>query len=116
MNKKEKQQLESAEHTRDLAFALRWSRATPLEHDIAVPTAADARVDGFTFNTYTRSTISAWSEHHRHGAVGSAAAQQNGIALYSTRKLALMALRHALELEFAATLLRIDAKIDEALA
>lgn len=110
MNKKEQKQLADTEHARDLAFALRWSRSTPIDPDIAIPPSGET-THGFLFNEPSRTVVEVWSESARHGDKWSTSGRQNGVALYSTRKLALQALRHAVELRCAAVLLRIDTMI-----
>lgn len=110
MNKKEQKQLADTEHARDLAFALRWSRSTPINPDIAIPPMGDITY-GFSFNEPSRTVSALWSESSRHGDDGSVLGYQRGVSLYSTRKLALQALRHAVELRCAAVLLRIDTMI-----
>jgi len=96
------------------ALALRWTG--PVEKDVQIP-ASGITTSGFVFNAYNASVSPAWSKTVAHG-IGRAqpengsGASQNGIAMFSTRLLALRGLRHELEREPARRLAAIDAQIE----
>ena len=107
MTKKEKEYVESLE-TR---LAL---KCTPVvEPDVPVPAAGEGIVNGYGFNAYSRRilmTCSSMGAHARdrwHDTV-----EPGAIAQFSTRVLALKALRNALELTFAQDLRKVDLWIE----
>jgi hypothetical protein len=92
-------------------------RTAPVEPDLD-PKAAGARVEGFNFNRQrllswgsAGAVFEAWSTTYSHGEGRSAHGSQGARRLYSTRLLALRALRCAVE-EWANDLL---SSIDEAI-
>lgn len=104
------------------AQALRWSQPGPLarvRRDLPAPTNSimgDHRTFGWDFNAYDRSVYKAWSDSVRHGTGHEPyqpheSASQGGRALFSTERLALCALRHALECEYAKHLAGIDSRL-----
>ena len=97
-----------------LIAALRWTEPAPAR-DVPPPDGLGSynRLStGYTFNVHTRSTSEACSSSVSH-AIGRTdrADSQRPISLYSTRLLALRALRAAMEREYAEALLRIDDQI-----
>lgn len=101
-----------------LRDALRWTH--PVEPDLAAPNwnGNGGPILGYRFNAFSQRVGEAWSSPGRHGdghvpaLVGDRrshqVASQGSIPLYSTRRLALMALRHELEKVAAQTLRNID--------
>jgi hypothetical protein len=114
MSKKEQAALAEAQREVVLARALRWSRDTPLAPDVPVP--AMGRTEGWNYNPLIRSVHHDWSEPYRNGRVGQGHGSYSGVALYSTKELALRALRHAVERQAATDLTRIDEMIANAVA
>jgi hypothetical protein len=117
MNKKE--QAEMAALKRKLAVASAFVRTPAVAKDLPPPDPVGRTeyTHGFDFNTYDKSTREYWSGCIFHytsnpaGKKGYLSGSQRGIALYSTRLLALKALRHAVENETAESLANIDMKI-----
>lgn len=115
MSKAEKARLEAAL----TAAALRWT--APVERDVPIPTGREV-TEGWDFNTYSATVSQKWSTATAHGdgpAPSSgyrylAAASQGGRRLYSTKALALAALRFEVETKAAETLRSIDSLIAEA--
>jgi hypothetical protein len=119
MNKKEKEQLDNALENAKIAKALRWTEPKP-ERDLPKPDyqiGLGTFTSGWDYNTngYTPNVYQAWSESVSHGAgeKRDGYGSQNGIDLYSTKLLALKALRADMELNFAKKLLKIDEQIEK---
>ena len=123
MNKREKAAFQRLE----ILAALRW---TPkVDPDLPIPT--EGHTQGWRASVLTSSSGDAvttvidgsvrrsWSEPNRNGHGEHTeesrlyAGGWRGVALYSTELLAWKALRHGLELEYAANLSRIDKRISE---
>lgn len=110
MTKAEKAKLAALDAELALVRALRWT--APVQPDLPVPEFGQT-TSGWQINTYSGRVYEAWSESAAHGegkARGSYGSQK-GIPLYSTRLLALQAMRAAVELECAQKLAAIDAQI-----
>lgn len=115
MNKKE--QAEMAELKRQVAInrALNWTQS--IAPDLKVPSFDDKDSSGFVFNAHNAHVQPAWSTSVSHG-VGQPArmkgysASQRGISMYSSKLLALRALRHEMELAFANRLADVDKQIE----
>lgn len=126
MNKKERGELEEARHDADylpkLAKALRWTDAKP---EMDLPKPANGHTTGWSYffssGGYTGihgGIIQKWSQCSRHGngdGTNLEHGDPNGIALYSTKLLALKALRAEMELAYANELLKIDQQIEQEL-
>lgn len=115
MTKKELAAMQAAIDRAETLAALRWtSEVLP---DV-MPPESGGYTQGWTFNAYVRNVQIAWSGATVHG-YGEAptrgacyrSASQNSIRLFSTKARALSALRHALEKECAAALLKIDREL-----
>jgi hypothetical protein len=113
MTKKEKEQLDDAVKQVQIVSALHWTRK--VTKDVPIP-QGDEMTTGFDFNIHTRTVNQYYSFSHRHGrgqhgtgSIGS----QNGLALYSTKTLALKAMRFEMEQEFARQLLSVDTEIEK---
>lgn len=119
MNKKEQARFDQLEHNLRLAKALSWTQ--PIAPDVPVPAPFGGKTtQGFCFNVYSSRVDPACSESHSHycGAhkmPSPGMGSQRGIELYSTRLLALKALRHEVEKEVAARLAAIDKQIEHEL-
>lgn len=121
MNKKEQAELEQAKRDAALAKALRWTDAKP-EKDVVIPERG-RHTTGWDYYCTSYSGVSGriyqkWSENGRHGdgdGTERINGSQNGIALYSTKILALKALRAEMELACANELLKIDQQIEKEL-
>lgn len=119
MNKKE--QAEFAAMKKKLAIASAFVRTPAVEKDIsAPPTSGPTRYShGFDFNIYGLKVGEYWSGCVSHytsnpeGGKGYVSGSQRAIDLYSTRLLALRALRHAAENKAASDLAEIDMQIED---
>lgn len=117
MTKAEKAALAAVQHELALHRAMRLDPIEP--PDVPPPEAGsvpwDRHTNGWTINAYTGTIQRAWSKHHTHGwgeaPVRNGSASQQGIALYSTRLLALRALRATMARQAAEKLAKIDAEI-----
>ncbi len=110
MTKKERAEFDAALTAARVLGALRWT--TPVERDVPPPQWGAPNSTGYIFNAYTSSVDVACSGHVSHG-VGSATQlrSQGALHLFSTKLLALKALRCAVESQAARTLAAIDTRI-----
>jgi len=111
MNKKEQAYVEELE-TR---LALRFTGEGPLLPDVASPSPGERGsrlIKGFAFNGYSKRVDVACSSsvHHSVGRDDRTDRQQPK-SLYSTRKLALQAMRREMEMNFARELRAVDRMI-----
>ena len=124
MNKKE--QAEMAALRRQVLVAGAFVRTPSVRPDVAPPLpcrSGPEYTEGFDYNVHTKSVYAGWSASVVHGT-GAApksgdryhSASQNSAHLYSTRLLALRALRSAFERKVANELADIDEKIAAELA
>ena len=88
----------------------------PVPPDLPVPKYGEPDTTGWDFNAYTGHVAEAWSGVAAHGngpaRSSKGTAIQQGRNLYSTKLLALRALRRAVEMECAKKLACIDRQID----
>lgn len=115
LTKKQQDEIEAQQHEERIRAALRWTAAP--ERDVPPPSVAERGLrltTGYTFHAYNRSVSVACSSstHHAVGRTDRTTSQQP-LALYSSRRLALQALRAALEREFAEALEKIDRQIEK---
>lgn len=113
MTKKEKEYVEQLEHEVRLKAALRWTdKVLP---DLPHPKYGDKDTSGWTFNSYNGEVRQSWSSTVAHGSGASRSvgfgASQNSIAMYSTKILALKAMRFEMENKFARDLAKVDLEI-----
>ena len=116
MNKKERQELEDAKRQLETALALRWSEKAD-GPDLRIPEhsyGAEGLVKGFLFcesgdNPRVEPACSD-SAHHSFGR-DDRTTTQGARHLFSTRMLALRALRNAVEVRCAKLLAEVDWKI-----
>lgn len=114
LNKKEQQKMADLAEECCLARALRWSESETLP-DLAPPQSGF--VNGWSLNIYREDIFPSWSAANCHGLEHRKPdskqeyASQNGIKQYSTKELALRALRAGMERKFAKSLAKIDARI-----
>ena len=121
MNKKERAAFDAALNEARVLGALRWT--FPVEKDVMRPDGSiGAHTEGWDINstsTYSAVAFKAWSESCSHGTgdfpIGNKyrSASQGGVSLYSTKLLALRAVRHEVEKIAAKRLAEIDAMIAE---
>jgi len=115
MNKKE--QAEFSEMKKKLAVASAFIRTPAVKKDVPVPDVKYS--NGYDFNLHSQSVREYWSGPVTHytedpkNKKGYTSGSQRGIPLFSTRSLALMALRNAVENKAAEDLAKIDAQIAE---
>jgi hypothetical protein len=110
---REKREAEAPKH---------FVRTAPVAPDVPPPaTVSNDYTEGWLYNLYTRTVAQTWSSSSSHGAGTAADAQrpyrggsQGSRSLYSTKLLALQALRWAVECEAALQLYDIDRQIEEA--
>jgi hypothetical protein len=114
MTKKERAEFDAAILRAETLAALRWTG--PVCKDVEPPNGG-CYADGWDFSSYTAEVWQAWSSSVVHGRGPApktgrhSSASQNGVHLFSTKERALAALRHAIEQEAAAKLLKIDKQI-----
>jgi len=114
MTKKEREAFDAAIKKAEILGALRWT--TPVAKDVPIP--ENGYSEGWI--AYSNSVQKSWSGQHRHGNGDAPApediyksASQRGVSMYSTRLLALKALRNNTEKEAAEELRKIDRMIAE---
>lgn len=112
MTKKEKAEFDAAILRANTLAALRWTE--PVKKDVPLPNPF-CETSGFDFNTYNTKVYQAWSTAISHGdgdcRKNSHSASQRGIWLFSTKVLALRAMRHEIECQSAKKLREIDEQI-----
>ncbi len=119
MNKKEQAEFEAAKKAVFVARALNWSE--PVPRDVAVPVRG--HTTGWVYNANLRSpcVMKALSSSTGHATTWESndfpvgTSTQRGISMYSTRLLALRAMRHEIECEVAEILAGIDIEIQKEL-
>jgi hypothetical protein len=111
MTKKEKVKFDSALAEIRILGALRWT--SKVEPDTPPPEGISEITKGWLFNVYVRHVESACSScvHHGYGQGSLARIGGGARSLYSTKLLALKALRHEAEREYAKYLADIDEQI-----
>ena len=118
MNKAEKQNLADAILARDLAVAFRFS--PKVEPDLKGNIEFNGERKGWCFNSYTQKVSQAisWQCFHYQGdrahertSSDKGSRSQNRLEMYSTRGLALQALRGDMVADFAEQLRRVDVDI-----
>jgi hypothetical protein len=112
MNKKEQAYIEEL-HTR---LALRWTG--PVEKDVPPPIwkpgVFNELLKGFTFNSYSLAVNESCSSSIHHSTHDSTkTTTQGAIHMFSSRMLALKAMRHQVEKECASRLRQIDKMIEK---
>lgn len=107
MNKKERKLIEDLQ----AALSLRWT--DKVEKDVPIPKSCDGLVIGYTYNSYVLRAERSCSDsvHHALGRTDRTTSQR-GIAMYSSKLLALMAMRNEVELRIAKELRDIDRLIE----
>ena len=120
MTKKEKAEMQAAKAEMQAAInraealaALRWT--APVQPDLDVP--ENGYSEGWDYNSYSQCVFTSWSGRISHGTGPAptegnySSATKGARRLYSTKALALAAMRHDIELKAAADLLKIDRQI-----
>lgn len=117
MTKKEQSEMKAAIDRAEKLAALRWT--APVERDVEVPQQGYS--EGWDYNAFSMSVWQGWSDRIYHGK-GKAPVgykdrngTQGGRRMYSTKALALAAMRHEMEQKFASHLLSVDRQIATAL-
>ena len=113
MTKKEREAVDEAIRRAELLAALRWT--TGVDPDVPPPVAYGGYTEGWDMHSYSQTIERAWSSNVCHG-IGplperNAPAAKNPTYLFSTKKRALMAMRHEIEMRSAELLLKIDKQI-----
>ena len=117
MNKKEQAEFAAAKKAVFVARVLNWT--APVETDVPAPASGrSGETTGFLFNEHGKPCVMyAISSSVGHGTSWDEApkktSSQGARAMYSTRVLALKAMRHALENKYAEILAAIDMQIQE---
>lgn len=120
MNKRELAQFDEVINLMQLNRALRWSD-NGADFDVGKPDFNGGIVNGWSVNMGNTTVHKSWSSSVTHGEGWSTNgerpknASQNPILQYSTEEKALRALRHKIEMKFAAELLRVDKLIEKAI-
>ena len=113
MTKKELAAFEELQLKLRMVMALRMTN--PVKPDVAPPTESFKLTTGWLFNSHSRRVNVACSSVTSHSfSRNDKTDSQRPVWLYSSKKLALQAMRHELELEFARALLLVDEQIEEA--
>jgi hypothetical protein len=118
MNKKEKEAFDELRREALLNKSLRWTDGDS-SPDLPRPSNFDSYVNGWSINSYRGAVYESWSSPGSHGdgrvvdGIRPKSASQQGIAQYSTKEKALIALRRKLENSFASQLADIDMQISE---
>lgn len=114
MNKKEQAYIKDLEDQLRLAKAMRFT--IKISPDVMPPAFENGKElrKGWLFNTYSRTVERGCtcSLYHSFGT-DEEARSQNPMPLYSTKRLALMALRNRVEIELARELAQIDEAIED---
>lgn len=116
MTKKERAEMDAVLREARMLGALRWT--SPVARDV-LPPKGGGYTEGWDFNAYSGSVWLGWSTSVSHGngpapADGAAyrsRGSQNSRAMYSSKALALAALRYDTERQAANNLAKIDAMI-----
>lgn len=111
MNKREKELVESLRF--ELAKARAFRFTANVERDLPPPERSGELSLGWDFNHYSKRAYKACSSTIYHGEGWERTSTQNPRSLYSTKLLALQAMRHKMEKEFSETLARVDLMIEE---
>lgn len=114
MTKKDQARMEALENEVRLMRALRWS--DPVEPDVAPPeTFTRGLSKGFLFNKYSTRIEKACSSSIGHNfGDDEKTSTQGPRALFSSKALALRAMRYEVAMDSATTLAAIDKAIEEA--
>lgn len=116
MNKKEAAELAAAKKAVIVARALNWSE--PVLPDVPVPKGS-VETTGYLYNDHSHCVIYARSSSLYHATswdrMPAKTTSQGSRSLYSTKLLALRALRHAMEKRFADELAEVDIQIQQEL-
>jgi hypothetical protein len=117
MTKKERADMNAAIDRAETLAALRWT--APVERDV-MPPERGGYTEGWDFNVYSMQVWRGWSSCVSHG-IGPApiegrhhSGSQNARRMFSTKEKALRAMRHEMELQFAADLLKVERRIASA--
>src|ERR1035437_5931809 len=114
MNKKETAAMDDLRKQLAIAKAMRFTE--PVLPDVPIPSGHDTLTKGFLFaggfNSYARVEPSCSSSAHHNFGRTEKTTTQNPRTLYSTKLLALRAMRYAVEKECAQTLAGIDQQIE----
>jgi hypothetical protein len=109
MNKKEQAMVEALK-TR---LALRFTADAPIQPDLPPPKSGEPMTTGYLYNTHSHKAVHACSTTIYHGYDSKTEARrQQPMHLYSTKTLALRALRQKLEEMYAEKLRGIDRQIE----
>lgn len=117
MTKKEQAAMQAAIDRAETLAALRWTQ--PVERDVGVPLQGYS--EGWDCNAHSMSVWLGWSSpvSHGNGMVPEAgkyrSGSQGGRRMFSTKALALAAMRFEIEQKAAKDLLKVDREIAQAL-
>ena len=106
MNKKEKLELSETQHELELHRAFRLTE--PVERDLMPPSGSEELSKGWTFNAYSGRVGKHCSSGVHNGAGWDKTSSQNSMELFSTKELAVKALRYAVERKVMKELLAVD--------
>ena len=111
LTKKEREAQERQRREEQIRAALRWTDPTPVP-DVPIPDDSMRLSTGYLFNSYTgRVNVACSSSTHHAVGQTDTTTTQGPRRLYSTRLLALQALRVAMEWECAKALAEVDEQI-----
>lgn len=106
MNKKEKLELPETQHELELHRAFRLTE--PVERDLMPPSGCEELSKGWNFNAYTGRVGKHCSSCIHNGSGWDRTSTQKSMELFSTKELAVKALRYAVERKVMKELLDVD--------
>lgn len=106
MNKKEKRALSDTQHELELHRAFRLTE--PVERDLMPPDSTSELSKGWNFNAYSGRVGKHCSHSVGNGAGWEKTSSQKSMRLFSTKELAIKALRYAVERKVMRQLLDVD--------
>ena len=116
MSKREKEIFDEALLKIEITKALHWTKE--IEPDIPIP--KKDITTGWLYELHHKKVFEAWSSSNNHGDMPYLSnydiKYKKGVALFSTKSRALLALRHAIEMQAAIDMMEIDECIKEATA
>ena len=117
MTKKEQAAMQAAIDRAETLAALRWT--WPVERDVGVPLQGYS--EGWDYNAHSQRVWLGWSDRVAHGEGKAPEAgkyrsgSQNSRRMFSTKALALAAMRYEMEQKAAADLMKVDRQIAAAM-
>lgn len=112
MNKKEQAAMQALQN--EVTRLKAWKLTEPVQRDLLPPHEYDKLSMGWDFNPYTEEVYKACSSSVHHGRGWEKTSSQQSLSMFSTRGLALRALRYEIEQRAITKLANVDRAISEA--